>query len=114
MSHRRARTVLALALGLPLTVAMTAAATAPQAAASRPAAAAPQAAASRQAAVAPQAAASPQGDGSRRGPRYAPYFETWTKGKLPAVASASGARTLTLAFLQTPSRGSCSLTSTVA
>ena len=98
MSHRRARTVLALALGLPLTVAMTAAATAPRGTA------APRAAVTR------QAAASPPGDGSHHGPRYAPYFETWTKDKLPAVAGASGARTLTLAFLQTPRRGSCSVT----
>jgi Glycosyl hydrolases family 18 len=40
---------------------------------------------------------------------YAPYFETWTKDKLTAVASKSGARYLTLAFLQTPKRGSCSV-----
>jgi Glycosyl hydrolases family 18 len=43
-------------------------------------------------------------------PAYAPYFETWTKDQLPAVARASGARDLTLAFLQTPKRGSCSVT----
>jgi hypothetical protein len=43
-------------------------------------------------------------------PAYAPYFETWTKDQLPAVARASGARALTLAFLQTPKRGSCSVT----
>ena len=98
MSHRRARTVLALALGLPLTVAMTAAATAPRGTA------APRGTVTR------QAATSPQGDGSHHGPRYAPYFETWTKDKLPAEAGASGARTLTLAFLQTPRRGSCSVT----
>jgi Glycosyl hydrolases family 18 len=42
-------------------------------------------------------------------PVYAPYFETWTKDSIPAVARASGARFLTLAFLQTPKRGSCSV-----
>jgi Glycosyl hydrolases family 18 len=42
-------------------------------------------------------------------PVYAPYFETWTTDRLPAVARASGARYLTLAFLQTPKRGSCSV-----
>jgi hypothetical protein len=42
-------------------------------------------------------------------PVYAPYFETWTKNSIPAVARASGARYLTLAFLQTPKRGSCSV-----
>jgi len=42
-------------------------------------------------------------------PVYAPYFETWTKDSIPAVARASGARYLTLAFLQTPRRGSCSV-----
>ena len=98
MSHRRARTVLALVLGLPLTVAMTAAATAPQGATSR------------EAVTSPRGTASPQGNGSHHAPRYAPYFETWTKDKLPAVASASGARTLTLAFLQTPKKGSCEVT----
>ena len=46
----------------------------------------------------------------RPAPAYAPYFETWTKDQLPAVARASGARDLTLAFLQTPKRGSCSVT----
>jgi hypothetical protein len=40
---------------------------------------------------------------------YAPYFETWTKEGISAVASRSGARYLTLAFLQTPRRGSCTL-----
>ena len=46
----------------------------------------------------------------RHGPRYAPYFETWTNDTLPGVARASGARDLTLAFLQTPKKGSCSVT----
>jgi hypothetical protein len=86
MTHRRARTVLAFLLALPLTVAMTAAATAPQ------------------------GTIRPQGSRHHSRPRYAPYFETWTKDQLPAVARASGARDLTLAFLQTPKKGSCSLT----
>jgi hypothetical protein len=43
-------------------------------------------------------------------PAYTPYFETWTKDQLPTVARASGARDLTLAFLQTPKRGSCAVT----
>ena len=59
------------------------------------------------AAAAPAAAAQHWG---RSAPGYAPYFETWTKDQLPAVARASGARDLTLAFLQTPKRGSCSVT----
>ncbi|MDX6333964.1 MAG: hypothetical protein QOG05_1304 [Streptosporangiaceae bacterium] len=91
MTHRwlHARTVLALLLGIPLTVASTAA--------------------TADAAAARAATASPA-HGAGRGPVYAPYFETWTKDTLPAVARASGARALTLAFLQTPARGSCSLT----
>jgi hypothetical protein len=40
---------------------------------------------------------------------YAPYFETWTSGNIPAVARKSGARYLTLAFLQTPKKGSCTV-----
>ena len=60
------------------------------------------------AAISPAAAAS-HGWG-RPAPAYAPYFETWTKDQLPAVARTSGARDLTLAFLQTPKRGSCSVT----
>jgi hypothetical protein len=40
---------------------------------------------------------------------YAPYFETWTNSSIPAVASESGARYFTLAFLQTPSKGSCTV-----
>jgi hypothetical protein len=41
---------------------------------------------------------------------YAPYFETWLPGTIPAAAAASGARSLTLAFLQTARAGSCTLT----
>ena len=96
MSHRRARIVLALVLGLPLTVAMSAAATAPQAT-------------SRQAATAPRGTASPQGGGSHHGPRYGPYFETWTSVRASRWwAGKSGARYY-LAFLQTPRKGSCTV-----
>jgi hypothetical protein len=41
---------------------------------------------------------------------YAPYFETWTSDGLTAVASASGALDLTLAFVEAPARGSCTPT----
>ena len=97
MTHRRARTVLAFILGIPLTAAMTAAATAPQGASIR------------QGATSRQVATAQRGDGHQHGLRYAPYFETWTKDTLPSVAQASGARDLTLAFLQTPKKGSCSV-----
>jgi hypothetical protein len=40
---------------------------------------------------------------------YAPYFETWTSDSIPQVAKQSGARYLTLAFLQTPRKGSCTV-----
>jgi len=90
----RVRMVLALVLGVPLAVAGTVGA-----------AAAPSGPASSQA----PAAGAPAGGRGHGLPwrLYAPYFETWTKSKLPAVAQASGARYLTLAFLQTPQRGSC-------
>ncbi len=53
-----------------------------------------------------RAAASP-----RRLPEhvFAPYFETWTTNHIDAVARRSGARYFTLAFLQAPSPGSCTL-----
>ncbi len=38
---------------------------------------------------------------------YAPYFETWTPDSITTIAQQSGARYFTLAFLQTPRRGSC-------
>src|SRR5262249_54398293 len=38
---------------------------------------------------------------------YAPYFETWTTDSLTTVAQQSGARYLTLAFVEVASRGSC-------
>jgi Glycosyl hydrolases family 18 len=40
---------------------------------------------------------------------YAPYFETWTSDTISGVASASGARYFTLAFLETLSKTSCTL-----
>jgi Glycosyl hydrolases family 18 len=40
---------------------------------------------------------------------YAPYFETWTVDSLTATAEQSGARYFTLAFLETPSKRSCTL-----
>jgi hypothetical protein len=107
MTHRwlRTRSILALTLGLPLTLAMTAA-TAGAATASADTAGVATAGA---AAADPAGAAASQSHGSHGGPLYAPYFETWTKDKLAPVAQASGARTLTLAFLQTPKKGSCSV-----
>ncbi|MGI9006587.1 MAG: hypothetical protein ACR2FU_10390 [Streptosporangiaceae bacterium] len=36
----------------------------------------------------------------RHGAQYAPYFETWTKDSVATVAAKSGARRLTLAFVQ--------------
>jgi Glycosyl hydrolases family 18 len=86
-SFPSARTALAFALSVPLVAAMTSVA-----------AAAP--------ATGP-AAAGPHGRFAR--PAYVPYFETWTRDSIPVVARASGARYLTLAFLQTPKRGSCSV-----
>jgi Glycosyl hydrolases family 18 len=41
---------------------------------------------------------------------YTPYYETWLTGSIPTIAAQSGARYLTLAFIQTASQGSCSLT----
>jgi hypothetical protein len=38
---------------------------------------------------------------------YAPYFETWTADSLTTVAQQSGARYLTLAFLEVATKGSC-------
>lgn len=40
-------------------------------------------------------------------PVFAPYFETYAGSDLAAQARASGARRLTLAFLETPRPGSC-------
>jgi hypothetical protein len=38
---------------------------------------------------------------------YAPYFEAWTTDSITALAQQSGARYLTLAFIQAPTKGSC-------
>jgi hypothetical protein len=107
------RTTLALGLCVPLAVILaagTAGAATAAAATPRSAPATRQAAAARPAAVTRPASVS-HGHGRGLIPRqvYAPYFETWTKDSIPAVARASGARYLTLAFLQTPKRGSCSV-----
>ena len=40
---------------------------------------------------------------------YAPYFETWTSDSINTVASQSGARYFTLAFLETTGKTSCTL-----
>src|SRR5690242_11622640 len=89
----RSRTALALGLCVPLAVAVGIGPVGPAVAAGR---------------SAPSAGA---GHGHRLIPRhvYAPYLETWTSDSIPAVARASGARYLTLAFLQTPKPGSCSI-----
>jgi Glycosyl hydrolases family 18 len=41
---------------------------------------------------------------------YAPYFETWTTDSITTIAQQSGAKYQTLAFLQTPQKGSCVVT----
>jgi len=40
---------------------------------------------------------------------YSPYFEAWTADTLNGVATASGAKYLTIAFLETTSKTSCTL-----
>jgi hypothetical protein len=40
---------------------------------------------------------------------YAPYFETWTTDSITTIAEASGTRHVTLAFLETLSKSSCTL-----
>ena len=40
---------------------------------------------------------------------YSPYFETWTTDSITTIASASGVRYFTLAFLETTSKSSCTL-----
>jgi hypothetical protein len=40
---------------------------------------------------------------------YAPYFEMWTTDSMSAIAQASGAHYLTLAFVETTSKSSCTL-----
>ncbi|HEY2304497.1 MAG TPA: glycosyl hydrolase family 18 protein, partial [Streptosporangiaceae bacterium] len=87
----RPRTALAIGLCVPLTVTLGAGAAA---------------AAARSAPAAPAAH-----HGQSLIPRhvYAPYFETWTKNNIAAIARKSGAHYLTLAFLQTPKKGSCQI-----
>ncbi|HEV2374719.1 MAG TPA: chitinase [Streptosporangiaceae bacterium] len=65
------------------------------------------------AAVAPAWAAASEGAaGYRALPRhiYAPYFETYLPGMISPLAQSSGARYFTLAFIQTPKKGSCTPT----
>src|ERR1700677_1534986 len=38
---------------------------------------------------------------------YAPYFEAWTTDSISTIASESGVKYMTLAFLQAPKAGSC-------
>src|SRR2546421_9815916 len=40
---------------------------------------------------------------------FAPYFEAWTGQSPAALSQQSGAKNLTMAFLQTASSGSCTL-----
>jgi hypothetical protein len=40
---------------------------------------------------------------------FAPCFETWTSGSMSSIATQSGARYFTLAFLQTTGKSSCTL-----
>jgi chitinase len=89
----RPRATVALGLCIPLTVLLATGAVG-AAAAARPARAVHQA-----------------GAGQSLLPRqvYAPYLETWQHNGLGVIARKSGARYLTLAFLQTPKRGSCSV-----
>jgi hypothetical protein len=41
---------------------------------------------------------------------YSPYFETWTTDSITTIAQQSGARYFTLAFVETLSKTSCTLT----
>jgi hypothetical protein len=84
LRHPRGRAA-ALAAAAALAVSACAAAAAPAAAANRPSAIPAQV--------------------------YAPYFEAYlTKSNIATVAKASGAHYLTLAFIQTPKKGSCTPT----
>jgi hypothetical protein len=40
---------------------------------------------------------------------FAPYFETWTTDGITTIAQQSGVKYLTLAFLETTSKTSCTL-----
>jgi Glycosyl hydrolases family 18 len=59
----------------------------------------------------PAVAAGPAGAAGRARPMpshvFAPYFETYAGSNLAPLSAASGARFLTLAFLEAPTRGSC-------
>ncbi|HEX9066373.1 MAG TPA: hypothetical protein VF843_14795 [Streptosporangiaceae bacterium] len=55
-------------------------------------------------AAAPAVAAPAAQPQHRHGGMYAPYFETWTKDSVATVAARSGARRLTLAFVQAAGR----------
>jgi hypothetical protein len=61
------------------------------------------------AATALGSSAAPASAGASHIPRhvYAPYFETWTTDGLTATARASGARYLTLAFVEATGKRSC-------
>jgi hypothetical protein len=61
------------------------------------------------ASAAPAASAGTSHQGRLPAFLYAPYFETWTSDSIPEVARQSGSRYLTLAFLQTLKKGSCTL-----
>lgn len=43
---------------------------------------------------------------------FAPYFEAWNGDSPAALSQASGAKYLTMAFIQTEARGSCTPTGT--
>jgi Glycosyl hydrolases family 18 len=63
------------------------------------------------AAAAPAGAARPSGYATIPAQVYAPYFETFlTKSDVATVAKSSGAHYLTLAFIQTAKKGSCTPT----
>jgi len=108
MRSRSARIRRTLPVALGAALAVTTATGATSATAARAAVTTP--AAATRVAAATTRAATAHHDRGRPALAYAPYFETWTDGTLPSVARASGARDLTLAFLQTPKRGSCSVT----
>ena len=61
------------------------------------------------ASAAPAASAGTSHQGRLPAFLYAPYFETWTSDSIPEVARQSGSRYLTLAFLQTLKKGSCTV-----
>ena len=54
-------------------------------------------------------ASSPAWGGGLPAHIFAPYFEAYLPGSPAKVAAESGARYLTLAFIQTPKKGSCTI-----